>query len=177
MCSYLNCLCLLLFSWHYLYGRIQPHVRITSDRGQGGSGCNISTRAGGKWQWMQNAHFLFFLKEASHCFLNPHVSPLTLLLGLQTKNCQKVININSCTGSQKHLELEPFLDKVFLSNPGCCTFKTTSLLWICKMPPILVECNASFLSGVNSLEFRNSGTPNRIPGIKDTAFPQQMWKG
>lgn len=48
---------------------IQPHGRITSDRGQGGSGCNISTRAGGKWQWMPNAHFLFFLKEASHCFL------------------------------------------------------------------------------------------------------------
>ena len=77
--------------------------------------------------------FSLLFKGGLPLFLNPHVSPLTLLLGLQTKNCQKVININSCTGSQKHLELEPFLDKVFLSNPGYCTFKTTSLLWICKL--------------------------------------------
>jgi len=118
--------------------------------------------------------FSLLFKGGLPLFLNPHVSPLTLLLGLQTKNCQKVININSCTGSQKHLELESFLDKVFLSNPGYCTFKTTSLLWICKIPQALVECNTSFLSRVNSLGYRNSGTPNTIPGIKDIALPQQM---
>lgn len=118
--------------------------------------------------------FSLLFKGGLPLFLNPYVSPLTLLLGLQTKNCQKVININSCTGSQKHLELEPFLDKVFLSSPGYYTFKTTSLLWICKIPQALVERNTSFLSRVNSLGYRNSGTPNRILGTKDTALPQQI---
>lgn len=61
--------------------------------------------------------------------LNPHVSPFTLLLGLQTKTAKKSLTSAAPhSGSHKHLEREPSLGTVLSFQTRVLPVPRTSLL-------------------------------------------------
>lgn len=83
--------------------------------------------------------------------LNPHVSPFTLLLGLQTKNCQKVINF-----SRSALRLTQAPGKrafsghgLIFPNPGIARSTHLTSHLTCQMPQVLVTHHASLGSTVH----------------------------